>query len=66
MIGALIARLRPGGPTHTRRIEYDTLYGPRPDMVDGRRPRPGCYCQTASDLIKAVRSQRVSQQGADT
>jgi molybdopterin/thiamine biosynthesis adenylyltransferase len=60
MVGALIAR------THLRdlpirQVEYDALFGPRPDMVDGRRPRPGCYCQTHIDLIEEVRARRASR-----
>lgn len=58
MIGALIYRGGWGRHAPIRQIEYDTLYGPRPDMVDARRPRPGCYCQANADIIKAVRSQR--------
>jgi len=58
MVGALIARTRAGSPMPIRQIQYDTLYGPQPDMVDGRRPRPDCYCQTRADIIQAVRTQR--------
>ncbi len=59
MVGALIARTRPGGGRiPTRQIEYDTLYGPRPDMIDDRRPRSDCYCQTNADIVRVVRDQR--------
>ncbi|MEW2386082.1 hypothetical protein AB0873_28880, partial [Micromonospora sp. NPDC047707] len=59
MVGALIARTHPGGNrVPIRQIEYDTLYGPRPDMVDDRRPRSDCYCQTNPDVIRLVRAQR--------
>lgn len=59
MVGALIARTRPGGSrTPIRQIEYDTLYGPRPDMVDDRRSRSDCHCQTNADVIQVVRDQR--------
>ncbi|MBM0227022.1 ThiF family adenylyltransferase [Micromonospora sp. ATA51] len=59
MVGALIARTHPGGSRiPIRQIEYDTLYGPRPDMVDDRRPRSDCYCQTNADVIRLVRAQR--------
>ena len=59
MIGALIARSRASIPI--RQIEYDTLYGPRPDMIDNRRPRPNCYCQINTDLIQTVRTQRAAR-----
>lgn len=61
IVGALIARTQPGA-SHMpiRQIEYDTLYGPRPDMVDDRRPRPDCYCQANADVIRLVRHQRAS------
>ncbi|WP_166680279.1 ThiF family adenylyltransferase [Kribbella sp. VKM Ac-2566] len=58
MIGALIARSRTTNLGTTRQVEYDTLYGPHPDMVDGRRPHAGCYCQTSASVIEAVRQQR--------
>jgi len=62
MVGALIARLQPGNHIPARQIEYDTLYGPQPDVIDGRRPRPGCYCQTSADVIRAVRTHRAAKQ----
>jgi len=58
MVGALIARTHAVKPIPIRQIEYDTRYGPQPDMVDRRRARAGCYCQTNADIIQAVRSQR--------
>lgn len=61
IVGALIARARPGASSMPiRQIEYDTLYGPRPDIVDGRRPRPDCYCQANADVIRMVRHQRAN------
>ncbi|MET0418568.1 MAG: hypothetical protein ABW022_21350, partial [Actinoplanes sp.] len=61
IVGALIARARPGASSMPiRQIEYDTLYGPRPDIVDVRRPRPDCYCQANADVIRMVRHQRAN------
>lgn len=61
MVGALIARTLPeGSGISIRQVEYDTLYGPRSDMVDDRRPRPDCYCQTHADVIRVVRDQRAT------
>jgi molybdopterin/thiamine biosynthesis adenylyltransferase len=60
IVGALIARSQPSIRLPMRQVEYDTLYGPSPDMVDGRRSRPGCYCQVRADIIHAVRSYRAS------
>jgi hypothetical protein len=61
MVGALIARTYNGNSNiRMRQIEYDTLYGPQPDMIDDRRPRSDCYCQTNKDVIRAVRNQRLA------
>src|SRR6266498_1322006 len=58
VVGALIARTHAGSPIPIRQIEYDTLHGPQPDMVEQRRSRADCYCQTNADIIQAVRTQR--------
>jgi molybdopterin/thiamine biosynthesis adenylyltransferase len=60
IVGALIARTQSGGPIPIRQIEYDTLYGPQPDMVDHRRSRIDCYCQNNADIIQKVRVQRAA------
>jgi hypothetical protein len=57
MVGALIARNRTEA-IPARQIEYDALFGPQADMVDERRPRPGCYCQGSADLIRQVQAHR--------
>lgn len=60
VVGALIARRAPGPAIPTRHVEYDTLFGPRPDMTDVRRARSECYCQTNTDTIRTVRAKRGS------
>ncbi|WP_199512175.1 ThiF family adenylyltransferase [Nucisporomicrobium flavum] len=60
MVGALIARAHnEDSNVRMRQIEYDTLYGPQLDMIDDRRPRSDCYCQTSQDVIRAVRNERL-------
>ena len=61
VVGALIARTRPGASVTIRQVEYDTLVGPSPHMTDTRRSRPHCYCQTNGDVIQMVRAHRAGR-----
>lgn len=58
VIGALIARTTGHVTGPLRRAEYDTRFGPRPDMIDIRSPKPTCTCQTDADLITQIRANR--------
>lgn len=63
VVGAMIARTSGQTTGRMRRVEYDTRFGPRPDMIDARRPNPTCTCQTESDLISQIRTQRGAFRG---
>jgi hypothetical protein len=58
VVGALIARTTGHVTGPLRRAEYDTRFGPRPDMTDNRRPNPTCTCQTDSNLTTEIRTHR--------
>ncbi len=57
VVGAWIRRSGDPG-LHLRDIEYDALFGPVSGMVQPRRARPGCRCQTDAALIARVRQVR--------
>ncbi|WP_158820828.1 MULTISPECIES: ThiF family adenylyltransferase [unclassified Streptomyces] len=62
VVGAWIARSTGLSSGPSRRIEYDTRFGPRPDqMIDHRLPTPGCVCQKDSALINRIREARRSR-----
>lgn len=64
LVGALIARQAGVTADVMRDVEYDALYGPGPDMVVVRRPRPDCDCQRNGYLVERVRSDRRAGQPA--
>ncbi|MBI1759235.1 MAG: ThiF family adenylyltransferase [Actinobacteria bacterium] len=57
VVGALI-RHNTHPESISRDIEYDTLYGPQPGMVQKRNARHNCTCQTDAKLIQDVRARR--------
>jgi molybdopterin/thiamine biosynthesis adenylyltransferase len=61
IVGSLLARTQSGSHVPIRQVEYDTLFGPNPDMADIRQPRPDCYCQTNADTIQKVRARRANR-----
>lgn len=59
VVGAWIRRSAHPG-LDLRDVEYDALYGPGPGMVQSRRARLDCRCQTDVDLIARVVEERYS------
>jgi hypothetical protein len=59
----LMRRERPiqAGMTVANFVQYDSLIGPGPDIVERRKPDRACYCQEKATRIARVRATRVAQ-----
>lgn len=57
LVVASLIRHANGTSTGTVDLQYDALFGPRENMVDARRPSPGCRCQN-DEIIQQVRDRR--------
>jgi molybdopterin/thiamine biosynthesis adenylyltransferase len=58
VVGALIRRHDAAPGPRALDVEYDAMFGPHPTMIQTRRPRGTCRCQTDRELINVVRDHR--------
>jgi hypothetical protein len=58
-IGRLIAIQ--AGMTIANFIQYDSLIGPGPDIVERRNPDRACYCQEKATRIARIRAARAAR-----